>query len=96
MARMIDGWTIVENPETDMPSEEESAGAFYTVILKGGRTKTAFWDKRFWDGMNGAQSLMYPYQTLAYKPIQIPDEIVQAVLGNKASAQSRFAEKYGH
>lgn len=98
----INDWVVVNNLETDIPTE---IGVFYLVLCKGGKIRAAVLEKHnyehkyhsspmYWDAMTGAQGTIYADEVLAYKRIDIPEDIIKMVLSNGKSRNSVFARYY--
>lgn len=91
-------WIIVDDIKNAVLPNTEQNKKFYVVICKGGKTKIAFPDKTgsypMWNTLNGYANSIWPEEVVAYKELEIPDEIIALVLSNDKSKNSHFAKFY--
>lgn len=86
---------------------EKDLNKLYVIICKGGKTKVAFLEvltdysetpeKKYvrWNTLDGTFKNVMVHEVVAYKPLDIPQEIIDLVKSNPQSKNSKFIQFYG-
>ena len=76
----VKGWTIVKDPEIDVPKGEKDI--YYVILTKKGKMQLAIWSNGFWATSGWTINFSHK-EILAFKEINVPKEILEMMKESK-------------